>query len=93
MKAMLKYSLQTGQNILHIPGGLNNNARVDHQPGQQASLQLWTLVDDTLPIVEECVYVAVTGEPLPVGHSYYNLGTVLLHGGAFVLHALHVTKD
>lgn len=96
MKAMLKYSLDFGENILSIPGGLtreNGGAQIAHQPGQMKPLQLWTLVDDSQPVVTEHIYVAVTGEALTEGHAYYNLGTVLLNGGGFVVHALYVREE
>lgn len=92
MKAMLKFPLQTGANTLRIPGGLKYNCHVAHQPGQTHPLQLWQLVDMDCESVAEDVYVCVTGEELPDGFHYNSLGTVLLQGGGFVVHALHVQK-
>lgn len=92
MKAMLKFPLQTGANTLRIPGGLKYNCHVAHQPGQPAPLQLWQLVDTAEQAVAEDVYVCVTGEELPDGFHYNSLGTVLMAGGGFVVHALHAQK-
>lgn len=95
MKAMLKFGLQVGMNAVHIPGGLSSEsggAHIAHQPGKPEPLQLWTLVDDTKDTVVEHIYVALTGEELPAGKHYCNLGTVLLHGGGFVVHALYVKE-
>jgi hypothetical protein len=95
MKAMLKYGLDTGMNVIHIPGGLSSQSggpHIAHQPGQTMPLQMWTLVDDTRPDVVEHIYVAVTGEALPEGPTYSLLGTVLIHGGAFVVHALYIKE-
>jgi len=91
MKAMLKYGLDVGMNVIHVPGGIFNY-QVAHQPGQAKPLQLWTQVDDTKAVVEEHIYVAVTGEELEADKYYQNLGTVLLHGGGIVVHALHIQE-
>lgn len=89
MRMVGKYPLNSGMNTLQIPGGLNGTT-FGHQPGQPAVVQMWTLVDTAEPEETVHVYVAVTGEPLPENMNYTLLGTVLLNGGAFVVHALLV---
>lgn len=89
MKAILKYGLETGMNTLEIPGGLCG-VHIQHQPGQQKPLQLWTRVDDSRPVETVKIFVTVTGEPLPEDGHYSFLATAQLNGGAFVLHAMLV---
>lgn len=89
---MLKYGLNIGHNVLQVPGGLSVDSTAQHQPGQREPLQLWTLVDDKLPPVQAEIYVAVTGEDLDPNKNYINLGTCLLQGGGFVLHALFIQE-
>lgn len=93
MKAMLKFPLNVGMNVLQIHGGIDvATASVESQTGQSALLQMWTLVDSSKELQGVHIYVAVTGEPLPENVHYINLGTVLMHGGGFVVHAL-LLKD
>jgi hypothetical protein len=89
---MLKFGLNTGTNLLQVPGGLSVDSTVQHQPAQPHSLQLWTLVDDKLPPVQAEIYVARTGEDLDPNKNYINLGTCQLHGGGTVLHALFIQE-
>jgi len=93
MKAMLKFGLKVGHNHIRMPGGLSSaagGAQIAHQPGQQDPLQLWCLVDDSHEEVVEHIYVALTGEALDYNKTYHLMGTVLLNGGGFVVHALYV---
>lgn len=92
MKRMLKFSLVAGDNFLTMPGGLSHGAHVDRQAGSVGELQLWNLVDDTRPDRTEHVFVCCTGDELPEGFDYFNLGTVLINGGGGVVHALLATK-
>lgn len=88
MKAMLKFPLGMGMNEVVIPGGLLKGCTVGHQPGELGTLQLWTLADTDKPLNTSHIYLAVTGEELPKDVEFLNLGTVLLNGGGFVVHAL-----
>ena len=89
---MLKYGLNVGMNVLHVPGGLPLDVAVQHQPAQGDLLQLWALVDEEQRTVKAEVYVAVTGEELDPRKGYRPLGTCQLHGGAIVLHALLIQE-
>jgi hypothetical protein len=89
---MLKYGLNVGMNVIHVPGGLSADTTVQHQAGQVEPLQLWTLVDDTQRTVPAEIYVAVTGEDLDPSKNYCNLGTCQLQGGGSVLHALFIQE-
>jgi hypothetical protein len=89
MKSVLKFPLNNGMNSLQIPGGLNGTT-FGHQPGEPAPVQMWTITDSDQVVETVNIYLAVTGETLPEGVEYRMLGTVLLYGGAFVVHALLV---
>lgn len=91
MKVMLKFGLRTGMNAIHIAGGLCGY-HIEHQPGQPEPLQLWTMVDTSQEVIVEHIYVTVTGDPLPADKKFNYLGTALLNGGGFVVHALHVQE-
>lgn len=89
MKGMpQKFQLSTGENTLEIQGGLCGV----HLAGQAGTLCLWTTADLDQPVQTVKLYVAVTGETIPVEWSSY-LGTALLNGGAFVLHAYHMSSE
>lgn len=89
MKAILKYGLDIGMNTIEIPGGLCGT-HIQHQPGQQHRLQLWTLADDSQPVQTVKIFVTMTGKELPDDGRYSFLATAQLNGGAVVLHAMLV---
>lgn len=89
MKGMpQKYVLKEGENTLEIQGGLCGA----HLAGQGHNLCLWTTADLDKPVETVKLYVAVTGEIIPVEWSSY-LGTALLSGGGFVVHVYHMSSE
>lgn len=90
---MHKFPLRTGKNIVTV--GSRISAPNCHVAVQARELQLWAAVD--IPqgsdpfnsnAVEQEVYVALTGETLPyASHRCQLIGTVLMNGGGFVVHA------
>lgn len=89
MKGMpQKFQLKGGENVLEIHGGLCGA----HIGSQAGSLCLWTTADLDKPVETVKLYVAVTGEIIPVEWSSY-LGTALLSGGGFVVHVYHMSSE
>lgn len=86
MKAVLKFPLNFGMNTVSIPGGLSRPF-IQHQPAQQAPLQIWQRVNTEKPVVETKVLVVATGEALD-DKDYEHLATVQLNGGGLVVHVL-----
>ncbi|QBJ04531.1 hypothetical protein HOV23_gp042 [Pseudomonas phage Lana] len=77
-------------NVLEIPGGLGG-ASVHFQPDQVSGVvQLWTMADMDKPTWTANVYLTVTGEELDIEHLGSFIGTVLLNGGTYAVHALLV---
>lgn len=83
-----KFRINEGENTLQVPGGLCGV----HIDGQAGSLFLWTTARIDEPVQLETIYVARTGEVIPVEWRSY-LGTALLNGGGSVLHAYHMKSE
>lgn len=78
MKGMpQKFQLNGGENVLDIHGGLCGA----HIGSQAGNLCLWTTAGLDKPVEVVKVYVALTGELIPVEWSSY-LGTPCLTGAA-----------
>lgn len=98
MKTVLKYALDALAPEVKISMPLG--AKVLHVAKERGATQdvlcLWALVDTEAPTVPRWFRVYGTGHPLPEG-AYdgtfmRHVGTVLMHGGAIVLHVFEVNS-
>lgn len=90
---MHKFPLRTGKNVIVADSKLcGPNC---HVAVQAQGLQVWAQVEipkgaspEHRNAVDNEIYVALTGEALPyAAHRCQYIGTVLMNGGGFVVHA------
>lgn len=91
--AMHKFPLRVGKNV--VTAGSVLSAPNCHVGVQGQALQLWAAVDmpagatsEHSNAVDQEIYVALTGEQVPYeSYRCQLIGTVLMNGGGFVVHA------
>jgi hypothetical protein len=79
---VFKYQILPGQNILMIP----EPAKLLSVTTQNDKIYLYALVDEEEKEVKRFIRVIMTGQAADLFDSEY-IGTVMLEGGKFVLHA------
>jgi hypothetical protein len=86
LKTIFKYGpLRTGRNVLET---MPQNADLLHAGYQGSELFVWAQVETTNPRVPRMLYVACTGEELPLGLLLEHVDTVLSASGNLVYHVL-----
>ena len=84
-RVVWKYQLALGSTVVTMP----HDSDVLTVAEQHGAVCLWALVDRDAPMVQRTFRVVATGEPFDAADLVFT-GTVLMQGGAFVVHVFEV---